>query len=86
MAEPPFALKREEFLAYVQIESMRGKNALEIINAIREADPECSFAYSTIARWTQDFKNGREDISQRHLSGRHATIMDGFYIEKLRSY
>ena len=83
MAEPPLTLKREEILAYVKIESMCGKKALEIFNAIRETDPECSFENSTIARWIQDFKNEREDISQRHLSGRHATITDSFYTEKV---
>ena len=62
---------------------MCGKKMLEIFNAIREADQECSFRYSTIARWIQDFKNGRENISQRHLSGRHAIITDGFYTVKV---
>ena len=31
MAEPPFTLKREEILAYIKIESMRGKKALAIL-------------------------------------------------------
>ena len=61
-----FTLTREEQIAYIKIESRRGKGAPVILNAL-EVVPTLVLAYSTIRRWVCEFNNGRSDVSKKHL-------------------
>lgn len=83
MADVAFTLKREEILAYIKIESLRGKSASDILTALQEVDPNCSFGYSTVCRWVQKFKSGRSELSLKHNSGRPRSATDGINTEKV---
>ena len=84
MADCAFTLTREEQIAYIKIESRRGKGAPEILNALEEeVVPMSVLAYSTIRRWVREFNNGRSDVSKKHLCGRPVSATDGENVEKV---
>ena len=78
MADCPFMLTWEEQIAYIKIESRRGKGAPEILNALEEIVPT-----SVIRRWIREFNNGRSDVSKKHLCGRPVSATDGENVEKV---
>ena len=84
MTDCAFTLTREEQIAYIKIESRRGKGAPEILNALEEVVPTSVLAYSrsTIRRWVREFNNGRSDVSKKHLCGRPVSATDGENVEK----
>ena len=51
MADCAFTLTREEQIAYIKIESRRGKGPPQILNSLEEVVPTTVLAYSTIRRW-----------------------------------
>ena len=83
MADCAFTLTRKERIAYIKIESRRGKGAPEILNALEEVVPSPVLAYSTIRRWVREFNNGRSDVSKKHLCGRPVSATDGENVEKV---
>ena len=83
MADCAFTLTREEQIAYIKIESRRGKGAPEILNALEEVVPTSVLAYSTIRRWVREFNNGRSDVSKKHLCGRPMSATDDENVEKV---
>ena len=83
MADCAFTLTREEQIAYITIESRRGKGAPEILNALLEVVPTSVLAYSTIRRWDRKFNNGRSDVSKKHQCGRPVSATDGENAEKV---
>ena len=85
MADCAFTLTREEQIAYIKIDSRRGKGAHEILNALEEVVPTSVLAYSTIRRWVREFNDGRSDVSKKHLylCGRPVSATDGENLEKL---
>ena len=82
MADCAFTLTREEQIAYIKIESRRGKGAPEILNALEEVVSTSVLAYSTIRSWVREFNNGRSDVSKKHLCGRPVSATDGENVEK----
>ena len=83
MEDCAFTLTREEQIAYIKIESRRGKGAPEILNALEEVVPTSVLAYSTIRRWVHEFNNGRSDVSKKHLCRRPVSATDGENVEKV---
>ena len=83
MADCAFTLTREEQIAYIKIESRRGKGAPEILNALEEVVPTSVLAYSTIRRCVREFNNRRSDVSKKHLCGRPVSAADGENVEKV---
>ena len=83
MADCAFTLTREEQIAYIEIESRRGKGAPEILNALEEVVPTSVLAYSTIRRWVRELNNGRSDVSKKHLCGRPVSATDVENVEKV---
>ena len=55
------------------------KKAMEVLNAIKLADPGCAFGYSTVARWTQQFNNGRSETSYQ------VSVTDGLNMGKVKN-
>ena len=83
MADCAFTLTREAQIAYIKIESRRGKGAPEILIALEEVVPTSVLAYRTIRRWVREFNNGRSDVSKKHLCGRPVSATDGENVEKV---
>lgn len=83
MADVAFTLTREENIAYIKVETLRGKKPLEIFKALQEVSPECTLPYSTVCRWASQFKTGREGIAHLPIPGRKIDTTDNFMIEKV---
>ena len=83
MADCAFTLTREEQIAYIKIESRRGKGASEILNVLEEVFPTSVLAYSTIRRWVREFYDRRSDVSKKHLCGRPVSATNGENVEKV---
>ena len=49
LADVAFVLQQEEVLAYIKIDSLQRKSASEILTALQDVDPNCSFGFSTVA-------------------------------------
>lgn len=56
MTDGALALTPEEILAYIKIECLRERKVLEILNAIKEFDPQCAIGYSTVCRRVQELQ------------------------------
>ena len=69
MPNAPFTLQQEEILVYVKIESFPGKGVPEILIALQDVDPYCSFGFGTVCRWLQELKSGRSELLLKHTSG-----------------
>ena len=83
MADCAFTLTREEQIAYIKIESRRGKGAPESLMALEEVVPTSVLAYNTIRRWVRELNNGRSDVSKKHLCERPVSATDGKNVEKV---
>ena len=57
MADSAFTLTREEQIAYIKIETRRGKSASEIQKALEEVGSTSIFGYSTITRWVRELND-----------------------------
>ena len=74
MVESAFALKGDEILPYIKIESLCGKKATEILAALQEVDPTCDIGFSTVCSWVQKFTNDMSTALQNYSSGRPISV------------
>ena len=48
----------------------------EMLTALQDVDPICSFGLSTVCRWVQRFKSGRSELLLKHNPGRARSATD----------
>jgi histone-lysine N-methyltransferase SETMAR len=62
--------------SYIKIETLRGKNPIEIHNALHEVCGDSVVDRTTVSRWTSCFREGRVSIQDDPRSGRPVTATD----------
>ena len=70
--------------SYIKIECQRNKTAKEIFSTLQEACGIYALSYSTVTRWVNEFKNGRECVQDAHRAGRTVTATDSYNTEQLK--
>ena len=62
--------------SYIKIESLHGKNLIEIHNNLREMCGDNVVDRSTVSRWSSRFREGRLSTEDNPRSGRPSTATD----------
>ena len=77
-------IEKIEYRAYIKTCALLGKLAIVIADELMSAYGDLTPIYSTDAKWTACFKEGRENIEDNHRSGRPITLHTDANIELVR--
>ena len=69
-------IARSDQRSYIKIETLRGKNPIEIHNALHEVCGDSVVDRSTVSRWVSRFREGRVSIQDDPRSGWPVTATD----------
>ncbi|GFX99804.1 HTH_48 domain-containing protein [Trichonephila clavipes] len=82
-------ITRVEQRAYIKIDVLRERNAMECHSELVEALGNNALPYRTVARWIEKFQQGRVSTSDEQRTGRPVTVRTGSasaVIEQLMNY
>ena len=77
-------MEKVEYRAYIKTRTLLGISATEISKELESAHGTQAPKYSTVAKWTALFREGRIDLNDDLRSGRQITVHTAANIEFVR--